>query len=41
MKRSKTLFKLEKEGKRVFWNKTPIIPQGENKDSIKGREFDI
>ena len=22
MKRSKTLFKLEQEGKRVFWNKT-------------------
>ena len=26
MKRNKKFFNLEQEGKRVFWNKTPIIP---------------
>ena len=41
MKRSKNFFKLEQEGKRVFWNKTPVIPLGENRVSIKGKEFDI
>ena len=41
MKKSKTFFKLDQEGKRVFWNKTPVIPQGENRVSIKGKEFDI
>ena len=41
MKKSKNFFKLEQEGKRVFWNKTPIIPLGENRVSIKGKEFDI
>ena len=41
MKKSKNFFKLEQEGKRVFWNKTPIIPQGENRVSIKGKEFVI
>ena len=40
-KRSKTFFKLEQEGKKVIWNKIPIIPQGENRVSIKGKEFDI
>ena len=41
MKKSKNFFKLEQEGERVFWNKTPVIPQGENRVSIKGKEFDI
>ena len=41
MKRSKFFFKLQQDGKRVFWNKTPIIAQGENRVSIKGKEFDI
>ena len=41
MKRCKNFFKLEQEGNRVFWNKTPVIPQGENRVSIKGEEFDI
>ena len=41
MKRSNNFFKLEQEGNRVFWNKTPVIPQGENRVSIKGKEFDI
>ena len=41
MKKSKNFFKLEQEGNRVFWNKTPVIPQGENRISIKGKEFDI
>ena len=41
MKRSKKFFKLEQEGNRVFWNKIPVIPQGENRVGIKGEEFDI
>ena len=41
MKRSNNFFKLEQEGNRVFWNKTPVIPQGESRVSIKGKEFDI
>ena len=41
MKKSKFFFKLVQDGKDVFWNKTPIIPQGENGVSIKGIEFDI
>ena len=41
MKRSKNFFKLVRDGKEVFWNKIPIIPQGENRVSIKGKEFDI
>ena len=41
MKRNKNFFKLEQVGNRVFWNKTPVIPQGENTVSIKGKEFDI
>ena len=41
MKRSKNFFKLVQDGKEVFWNKTPIIPQGEISVSIKGKEFDI
>ena len=34
MKKSKNFFKLEQDGQDVFWNKTPIIPQGENRVSI-------
>ena len=41
MKKSKNFFKLVQDGKKVFWKKTPIIPQGENRVSIKGKEFDI
>ena len=41
MKRNKNFFNLEQVGNRVFWNKTPVIPQGENRVSIKGKEFDI
>ena len=42
MKKSKNFFKLQEnpDGK-IFWNKTHIIPQGENKISIKGEEFVI
>ena len=40
MKKSKKFFKLVQDGKEGFWNKTPIIPQGENRVSIKGKEFD-
>ena len=40
MKKSKNFFKLVQDGKDVFWNKTPIIPQ-ENRVNIKGMEFDI
>ena len=41
MKKNNNFFKLEQEGKRVFWNNIPVIPQGENRVSIKGKEFDI
>ena len=41
MKKSKNFLKLVQDGKEVFWNKTPIIPQGENRVSIKNKEFDI
>ena len=41
MKKSKSFFKLIQDGKDVFWHKTPIKPQGENKVSIRGIEFDI
>ena len=42
MKKSKNFFKLQEnpDGK-IFWNKIPIIPQRENRVSIKGKEFDI
>ena len=42
MKRSKNFFKLQEnpDGK-IFWNKTLIIPQGENRVNINGYEFDI
>ena len=42
MKGSKNFFKLQEnpDGK-IFWNKIPIIPKGENRVSIKGKEFDI
>ena len=41
MKNSKNFFKLVQDGKDVFWNKAPIIPQGENRVSFKAIEFDI
>ena len=41
MKTSKNFFKLEKDGKKVFWNKIPIKALGENRISIKDREYDI
>ena len=41
MKRSKNFFKLEQNGKKIFWNKTPVLPQGENRVSIKGKGFHI
>ena len=41
MRKSKNFFKLEQDGKKVLWNKEPIIPLGENRVSIKGKEFDI
>ena len=42
LKRSKNFFKLQEnpDGK-IFWNKTLIIPQGENRVNINGYEFDI
>ena len=42
MKRSKNVFKLQEtpDGK-IFWNKTLIIPLGENRVNINGDEFDI
>ena len=42
MKKSKTFFKLQEnpDGK-IFRNKIPIIPQGENRVSFKSEEFDI
>ena len=40
MKTSKNFFKLEQYHKKVFWNKIPVIPQGEIRVSIKGKEFD-
>ena len=41
MKRSKNFFKLEQNGKKVFWNKTPIKALGENRISIENQEYDI
>ena len=41
MKTSKTLFKLEQDGNKVFWNEIPIKALGENRISIKDREYDI
>ena len=40
MKTSKCFFKLEQDGNKVFWNKIPIKALGENKISIKDREYD-
>ena len=42
MKKSKNFFKLrENPDGKVFGNKIPIMPKGENRVSIKGSEFDI
>ena len=41
MKKSKNFFTLEQDGNEVFWNKISIIPQGKNRVSIKGKEFEI
>ena len=42
MKESKKFFKLEQTDKdKVFWNKNPIKPLGENRISIKDHEYDI
>ena len=41
MKKSKNFFKLEQDGNKVFWNKEPVVALGENRVSIKGKEFDI
>ena len=41
MKRSKNFFKLEQDGEEVFCNKIPILPKGENRVSIKDKEFNI
>ena len=41
MKKSKNFFKLEQDGDKVFWNKAPIKPLGENRSSIDNQEYDI
>ena len=41
MNTSKNFFKLEQDGNKVFWNKIPIKTLGENRISIKDREYDI
>ena len=41
MKKSKNFFKLEQDGDKVFWNKTPIKALGENRISINNQEYDI
>ena len=41
MKTSDNFFKLEQDGNKVFWNKIPIEAFGENRLSIKDREYDI
>ena len=42
MKKSKNFFKLEQDGNKVFWNKIPIKPLGENRISIDdNHEYDI
>ena len=42
MKRSKNFFKLEQDGKKVFWNKITIKSLGENRISINdNKEYDI
>ena len=41
MKKSNNFFKLEQDGKKVFWNKILFIPLGGNRISIKDEECDI
>ena len=41
MKKSKNSFKLEQDGNKVFWNKTPIKALGENRISNNNQEYDI
>ena len=41
MKKSNNFFKLEQDGKKLFWNKIPIIPLGGNMISINEHEYDI
>ena len=41
MKKSNNFFKLEQEGKKVFWNKTPIKAIGGNRISINDQDYDI
>ena len=41
MKKSKKFFKLEQDGDKVFWNKTPIIALGKIRISINNQEYDI
>ena len=41
MKQSNNFFKLHQDGKKIFWNKIPIIPLGGNTISINDDEFDI
>ena len=42
MKKSKNFFMLQEnpDGK-IFWNKIPIVPQREIRNSVKGKKFDI
>ena len=42
MKKSKNFFKLEEDDDgKVFWNKIPVKALGENRISIKNREYDM
>ena len=41
MKQSNNFFKLEQDGKKIFWNKNSIIPLGGNRISINDEEYNI
>ena len=41
MKQSNNFFKLEQDGKKIFWIKIPIIPLGGNMISINDEEYNI
>ena len=41
MKQSNNFFKLQQDGKKIFWNKIPIIPLGGNMISINDEEYNI
>ena len=41
MKTSKNFFKLAEDGGKVYWNEVLINPLGDNRISIKDREYDI